>query len=103
MVESLAGRKVHDVERSPCDLSGLAASTSYTMRVEAEDLAGNESSDGPEVVATTDTPPDVTDPTWPGGAVLSVTGTTETTVTVDWSANPASDDVGVVAYNVDRI
>ena len=73
------------------------------MRVEAEDLAGNESSDGPEVVATTDTPPDVTDPTWPGGAVLSVTGTTETTVTVDWSANPASDDVGVVAYNVDRI
>ena len=43
---------------------------------------------------------DATPPVWPGGAQLSQTDATGTTVTVDWSANPATDDVGVVAYDV---
>ena len=39
-------------------------------------------------------------PTWPGGAALSVTGKSDVTIVVDWSANPATDNVGVASYNV---
>ena len=39
-------------------------------------------------------------PTWPGGATIAQTGQTTATVTVDWSANPATDNVGVNTYDV---
>ena len=51
-------------------------------------------------VTTTATPRDTTLPSWPAGSVLSVAGTSETTVTVDWSANPATDDVEVTEYRL---
>ena len=39
-------------------------------------------------------------PTWPEGATIAQTGQTTATVTVDWSANPATDNVGVNTYDV---
>lgn len=50
--------------------------------------------------ATFADPPDTTAPTWPGAALLTQTGATGTTVIVDWSANPATDNIGVVAYDI---
>ena len=54
---------------------------------------------GGTTTTTTDAT-DTEDPTWPGGAVLTVTGMSDTTMIVDWSANPATDNVGVSGYNV---
>ena len=39
-------------------------------------------------------------PTWPEGASVVQTGETNTAVTVDWSANPATDNVGVNTYDI---
>lgn len=45
-----------------CNVTGLSAGASYTFKVEAGDAAGNWSSNGPSVAATTDT----ASPTGPG-------------------------------------
>ena len=73
--------------------AALASSMEYELKVEAVDLAGNASSDGP--VTTLETL-DVTPPTWSGGAWL--TALAPTSVTVAWVG--AADDVGVVLYQV---
>jgi fibronectin type 3 domain-containing protein len=74
--------------------TGLAAGV-YFYRVAAEDAAGNISSPSNEAsgTATGDTSP----PTAPGGLAASVAGST---VNLTWTA--ASDNVGVVRYNVYR-
>ncbi|MCC6437069.1 MAG: fibronectin type III domain-containing protein [Acidimicrobiales bacterium] len=77
--------------------SGLVSGTAYEYRVSARDTSGNESAQSAPVSATTGTP-DVTPPSVPTG--LAVTGSTQTAVSLAWSAS--TDDVGVAGYTVYR-
>ena len=76
--------------------SGLAAGT-YYYRVTAEDAAGNISTPSTELAVTVPPPPDTAPPSAPSGLTAS---TTVGSATVSWTA--ASDNVGVVRYNVHR-
>ena len=62
--------------------------------VQAEDAAGNASTDGPSTEVTTLA--DTTDPSFPAESSLSGSDVTATSVTLGWSA--AGDDVGVSQY-----
>jgi fibronectin type 3 domain-containing protein len=73
--------------------SGLSPGT-YFYKVTAEDAAGNVSLPSNELLETV---ADGTPPTAPTGLAANVVGTT---VNLSWNA--ASDDVGVVRYNVHR-
>jgi chitodextrinase/putative cell wall-binding protein len=85
-----------DLPASPRTLSvtGLSDATTYAFRVEAIDAAGNVSTTGPTTSATTT---DTTAPTWSGG-VLSVVGSTVSSLSLSWSS--AVDNVGVTGYLV---
>lgn len=74
-------------------ISGLTASTSYTMTVKARDAAGNVSASGTSLsVTTVDTHP----PTLPAG--LTAYDLEETEFSLRWT--PSSDNVGVTGYEV---
>ena len=73
--------------------SGLSIGT-YYYRVTAEDAAGNISSSSSEIGASV---ADATAPTAPTGLAAGVAGST---VNLSWTA--ATDNVGVVRYNVHR-
>ena len=73
--------------------TGLATGT-YYYKVTAEDAAGNISAASNEAAATV---ADATPPTAPGALAAGVAGST---VDLSWTA--ATDNVGVVRYNVHR-
>ena len=77
-------------------VSGLSASTSYTMEVVAKDAAGNESNPASVNVTTLDPPADTQAPTTPGN--LTASNTTQTSTDLSWNAS--SDNVGVTGYDV---
>ncbi|WP_135364599.1 fibronectin type III domain-containing protein [Halosimplex halophilum] len=77
-------------------VDGLSAETSYTVAVTAVDGAGNESA-AASVSATTAPGGDTTAP--PAPADLSVTGTTDSSVSVSWDA-VTDDGSGVDHYVV---
>ena len=83
---------------------GLTCGTTYTVGLEARDAAGNVSSraqaSGSASTATCNQPPptDTQPPTVPTG--LTVTGSTQTTVSLSW--NPSTDNVGVTGYGIYR-
>jgi chitodextrinase len=89
----LNGTKVGTTAQTSYGFSGLSCGTSYTVAVAAYDAAGNLSATATSA-PTTSTCSDTTRPTVPGG--LSVTGTTQTGISVAWSA--ATDNVGVTGY-----
>jgi YD repeat-containing protein len=72
------------------NLTGLSASTSYTLQVRAKDAASNI---GPASSGTFTTP-DTAAPSAPGTPTFS--SITKTTATASWSA--ATDNVGVTGY-----
>lgn len=75
-------------------LTNLDVASGVTLGVRARDAAGNWSAEATITVSTTD----ATAPTTPVG--LNYADVTDTTVTLIWNA--ASDNVGVVGYNVYR-
>jgi len=77
--------------------SGLTASTSYTYRVRATDVAGNLSGYSSTASATTATP-DTTPPTAPTG--LTATAISSAQINLAWTA--ATDDVAVTGYRLER-
>jgi chitodextrinase len=85
-------------------VTGLVCGTSYEFAVDARDAAGNRSAKTALTAATNPcptpaTPPaDTTAPTTP--STLTKTGSTETQVSLSWSA--ATDNVGVTGYGVYR-
>ncbi|WP_082615459.1 fibronectin type III domain-containing protein [Acidovorax sp. Root267] len=90
-------------------LTGLTASTTYSLTVKAFDAAGNASVASITVVVSTAaapakpvtpvTPvPDTTAPSVPAG--LAASNVASTSLTVSWTAS--TDNVGVVAYKVYR-
>src|SRR5262249_836412 len=77
---------------------GLTATTSYTYPLRAGDAVGNL---GPySVVASATTPavPDTTPPSMPAGLAAVAASTTQ--ISVSWTA--ATDNVGVIGYQLER-
>ncbi|MHA7055643.1 fibronectin type III domain-containing protein [Aquimarina sp. M1] len=85
-----------EVTTTTANVTGLTASTAYQFSVKAKDAAGNESAFSNTVNVTTAAAPDTQAPTVPTG--LTASNVAETTVTLSW--NPATDNVGVTAYDV---
>jgi chitodextrinase len=83
--------------------SGLAASTTYSYTVSAVDAAGNRSAESATRQVTTSAsapPPSGNDTTKPTAPTSLAATSTSTSVTLTWTA--ATDNVGVVRYNVWR-
>jgi chitodextrinase len=78
--------------------TGLAASTSYSYRVRANDAAGNNSGYSNVVLVATPTAPDTTPPTAPTN--LTATASSTTQINLSWTAS--TDNVGVTGYKVER-
>ena len=84
---------------SPYQLTGLEAETTYSVTIEAVDLMGNVSSNGPSTTFTTDEATiDVTAPWWPAGSQLRADWLWDDSVDLSW--DDAADDEGVVAYRI---
>ncbi|GAB1820791.1 cellulase family glycosylhydrolase [Herbidospora sp. RD11066] len=82
-------------------LTGLTASTAYTVYVRARDGAGNLSANSTSVTFTTSAAPtDTTAPTTPGTPTVS--GVTSTGATLTWTASTDSGGSGLAGYNVYR-
>jgi chitodextrinase len=83
-------------------VGSLACGSSYEFAVEARDAANNKSArkllNASTNACATAPAPDTTAPTMP--ATLTKTGSTETQVSLSWSAS--TDNVGVTGYNVYR-
>ncbi|MGL2965589.1 reprolysin-like metallopeptidase [Flavobacterium sp. XGLA_31] len=77
-------------------VSGLTASTTYAFTVKAKDAAGNTSVASNTVSVTTLAP--VADTTAPTAPTLTASGTTTTSTNLSWSG--ATDNVGVIGYDV---
>ncbi len=77
-------------------VTGLAASTAYSMTVRARDAAGNWSAQSSPLSVTTAAPADNQAPTVPAG--LASSSVTTTSFNLSWSA--ATDNVGVTGYEV---
>ena len=78
--------------------TGLAAATSYTYRVRAQDAALNLGPYSGTATASTPAPPDTELPGAPGTPSLTPVGPTRIDLT--WAA--ASDNVGVTVYRIER-
>ena len=81
-------------------VTGLACGTTYSFAVDAADAAGNRSAQATLSAATASCPtgPDTEAPTTPTG--LAKTGSTQTSISVSWSAS--TDNVGVSGYGAYR-
>jgi chitodextrinase len=77
--------------------TGLLPSTSYTYRVRASDSAGNLSAYS-NTLTTTTLAPDTEPPTVPGTLVATTVSGTQ--INVSWG--PATDNVGVAGYRLER-
>ncbi|MDD5028251.1 MAG: S8 family serine peptidase [Rhodoferax sp.] len=75
---------------------GLAAAASYSYRVTACDAVANCSAQSASATATTPVAPDTHSPSVPSGLTATVLGSSQVTLT--WNA--ATDNTGVVSYNV---
>ncbi|MEU8542549.1 glycosyl hydrolase family 18 protein [Streptomyces sp. NPDC048717] len=91
------GAVVATAPSAPGTVTGLAPATAYTFTVRAKDTRGNTGPESPPVTVTTvDPASDPNPPTAP--ANLRSTGVTSSSVSLAWNA--ATDDKGVVAYDV---
>jgi chitodextrinase len=86
---------LNSTTNSAIGVTGLSASTTYSMSVKARDAAGNSSATSSMLYITT---ADLHAPTVPSG--LSSAGITETSFTLSWAAS--TDNVGVSEYDVFR-
>ena len=78
----------------------IQSATAGTWTIEVTGLSVPQGPQPFAIVVEGGTLTDVTPPTWPDGAILSQTGATGSTVTVDWSANPATAEGGVAGYDI---
>ena len=78
------------------DLTGLTASTEYSVKVTAVDAAGNESEESEAATFTTAKAADTEAPSVP--ADVKASDVTKTGATVTWTAS--TDNEGVAGYNV---
>jgi chitodextrinase len=81
---------------SPFDLTGLTASTTYSMTVKARDAAGNRSAASTAKSVTTLAVVDTTVPSTP--TALASSAITPTSFTLKWTAS--TDNVAVTGYEI---
>lgn len=86
------------VAGTTANITGLTASTAYSMTVRAKDAAGNVSAASTALSVTTSAGADTTAPSAPTG--LTSSAITATSFTLTWTA--ATDNVGVTGYDVFR-
>ncbi len=84
------------VTNTSTTLTGLTASTAYTIRVRARDAANNVSANSNQISVTTLSAADTQAPTAPTG--LAAGTVTTTSVAISWNAS--TDNVGVAGYRV---
>ena len=89
------GTKINTVAGTSLTVTGLAATTAYSMSVVARDAAGNTSAASTPLSVTTLTP-DLQAPTVPTG--LTASNITGNSFTLSWTAS--TDNVGVTGYDV---
>lgn len=92
----VGGTNIGTVTGTGANLTGLTASTTYSIYVTAVDAAGNESGASNTISVTTQSAADTQAPTAPNS--LSASGTTQTTTDLSWNAS--TDNVGVTGYSV---
>ncbi|MEZ4829304.1 MAG: M4 family metallopeptidase [Bacteroidia bacterium] len=90
------GSNIGSVTGTSANITGLTASTTYSMYVTAFDAASNESSPSNTVNVTTQSAADTQAPSNPSG--LAASNTTQTSTDLSWNAS--TDNVGVDHYNV---
>jgi chitodextrinase len=90
------GSSIGTVTGTSANITGLTASTTYSMTVDAFDAAGNTSAQSSALNVTTDAAPDTDPPSVPTG--LASSNVTSSSFDVSWNAS--SDNVGVTGYNV---
>lgn len=90
------GILIASVTTTNYQVTGLNPNTNYLFFVRAKDAAGNISNNSNTANVTTLTPPDTEAPTPPTN--LTATNTTQSTTDLSWNA--ATDNIGVVAYDV---
>ena len=78
--------------------TGLSPSTAYSYRVRAEDAALHLGAYSNEASATTQAPPDTEPPSAPG--TLSASALSASQIDLSWG--PATDNVGVTQYRIER-
>ncbi|BDW93354.1 hypothetical protein MACH07_21860 [Flagellimonas marinaquae] len=76
-------------------VQGLEANTTYTFKARAVDADGNESTDSNQISVTTNSGPDIQNPTAP---TLSLVAKGENIIDLSWIG--ATDDMGVTNYKV---
>jgi len=79
-------------------VTGLSASTTYIMRVNARDAVPNWSAQSSAFNVTTLSTPDTIPPSAPN--IGSASGISATSITISWSAS--TDNVGVIGYKIFR-
>ncbi|SDC66000.1 fibronectin type III domain-containing protein [Actinokineospora iranica] len=84
------------VTETSTTIEGLTEDTEYTFTVVAKDAAGNVSEASAPLTVKTKLGPDTVKPSVPTG--LSVTGVTQSSVSLAWVAS--TDNVGVTGYDV---
>ena len=77
-------------------ITGLTASTSYSIQLLAFDAAGNKSALSTALSVTTNAPADTTPPTVPTNLVLGIA--TSSSIGFTWDAS--TDNIGVTGYKV---
>lgn len=90
------GSLIGSVTGTSANITGLTASTSYSMTVKAKDAAGNVSAASSALNVTTATPADTEEPTAPSN--LSSSNITTSSVALSWSAS--ADNVAVTGYDI---
>jgi chitodextrinase/O-glycosyl hydrolase len=80
------------------DVAGLTPNTEYAFKVEAGDVGGNWSGNGPSVTVTTLLEADTVAPAWKQGSLLEAVSVSTSSLTLTWSE--ALDNTGVTGYKI---
>ena len=79
------------------DVIGLTPNTPYTFKIEAGNMLGNWTTNGPSTSITT-APADMTTPSWAENSSLASSNLLQSSVSLTWPA--ATDNWGVTGYKV---
>jgi hypothetical protein len=77
-------------------LTKLHPATKYDIQIAVVDVNNKSNEDGPKATATT--LPDTIPPFFPPSAQVVVTGSTENSISIEWTA--AQDNIGVAKYRI---
>ncbi|MBN8210302.1 cell wall-binding repeat-containing protein [Bacillus sp. NTK071] len=92
LIETVSG----DVEST--ELSNLTSNTSYTFKIEAADVEGNTTTNGPSLTVKTEEDRDTKEPVWPMNAEIKATEVGKESLKLSWTS--ATDESGIAQYEI---